>query len=315
VLRGIGDAPLLVHTSRARREGDFAATVRFPTSGPWRLDVLVGGRRFGLGTVAVDVPVTDLIRDPFTIAALPDGSLLIGQRNGPLLRADEGLRVRVFAPIENVSSVAWDPSGVVLVTDATRLHRLRLDGTELSQPVSLGAEAAVAGDGAGNIFAALYANSVVRVDANGGVAPFAGTGQPGYSGDGGPAASALLFHPHDVAIRADGDVFIADTENSRIRRVDHRTGSISTFSDSVDLPIALAFGGNGALYSVGVRRGTQQAAVWETTSSGSTVIAQSHANDVAIGHDGTVYLNQWEEKRISRIDRRTNLVRTILRGR
>jgi NHL repeat len=314
VLRGAGDASLRVPLSPSGRAGVFAATVRFPTSGPWRLDVLVRGRDFQLGAFAVDVPVTDLIRDPFAIAALPDGSLLIGQRNGPVLHAAEDRSVTVFASIENATSVAWSADGTILVSDATRLHRLRLDGTELAPPTVLGAEAAVAGDADGGVVAAFYANRVVRVAPTGEVVQLAGTGDAGYSGDGGPATRAMLSHPHDVAIAADRDVFIADTDNGRIRRVDRATGLITTFTDGVDSPIALAFGPEGTLYSVGVRRGATQAAVWETTAAGSTLIAQARANDVTVGPDGTVYLNQWEEKRISRFDRRTKLVRTILRG-
>ena len=68
VLRGRGDVSLLARTARTR-PGVFTAVVRFPTSGPWTLDVRVGGRTFPLGAFRVDVPITQLIRDPFGIAA------------------------------------------------------------------------------------------------------------------------------------------------------------------------------------------------------------------------------------------------------
>jgi sugar lactone lactonase YvrE len=54
--------------------------------------------------------------------------------------------------------------------------------------------------------------------------------------------------------------------------------------------------------------------VWRSTAAGSTLIAQGVANGIAVGPDGTIYLNQWDQKRISRIDLRSGLIRTILRG-
>ena len=55
----------------------------------------------------------------------------------------------------------------------------------------------------------------------------AGTGEPGYSGDGGPATEAQLYQPTDVAVGPDGSVFIADTGNACVRRV-NADGTIAT---------------------------------------------------------------------------------------
>ena len=55
-----------------------------------------------------------------------------------------------------------------------------------------------------------------------------GTGQPGDSGDGGPAVRAELNKPFDVAFDADGNLFLSDTFNHRVRRVDARSGVITT---------------------------------------------------------------------------------------
>jgi len=80
----------------------------------------------------------------------------------------------------------------------------------------------VAVDGAGNLFIADWNNSVVRrVDAATGViTTYAGTGSSGYSGDGGPATAAQVNWPIAVAVSGAGDLFIADTYNDRVRRVE-----------------------------------------------------------------------------------------------
>ncbi len=61
-----------------------------------------------------------------------------------------------------------------------------------------------------------------------------GTGEKGFAGDGGPANAALLNGPFDVAFDAAGDLYFSDTFNCRIRRVDARTGVISTVAGNGD---------------------------------------------------------------------------------
>jgi sugar lactone lactonase YvrE len=56
----------------------------------------------------------------------------------------------------------------------------------------------------------------------------AGIGASGYSGDGGPARNATLAGPKGLAIGSDGSLYVADTENHVIRRIDLRTGIITT---------------------------------------------------------------------------------------
>src|SRR5439155_5131728 len=83
-------------------------------------------------------------------------------------------------------------------------------------------------------------NRIRRVDANGIIATVAGTGVGGYSGDGGAASAALLFAPQGVALGPDGSLYIADTFNNRIRRVD-TSGIITTVAGSG----VLGFSGDG----------------------------------------------------------------------
>ncbi len=78
----------------------------------------------------------------------------------------------------------------------------------------------IAMDGSGNIYVADANNNVVRkVTAGGIISTFAGNGAGKYAGDGGPATSASLNIPSDVAVDASGNVYIADSGNNRVREV------------------------------------------------------------------------------------------------
>ncbi|MBU2008401.1 MAG: hypothetical protein KJ624_00905 [Chloroflexi bacterium] len=73
-------------------------------------------------------------------------------------------------------------------------------------------------------------NRVRRVDlATGTITTFAGTGEGGYGGDGGPATAAQLSSPRGLAVDS-GNLYVADSGNNRIRRVDLATGTITTFA-------------------------------------------------------------------------------------
>src|SRR5262249_56105805 len=81
---------------------------------------------------------------------------------------------------------------------------------------------AVAVDTSGNLFIAEPANHRVRKVTPDGVISTAagnGTSSPFFTGDGGPAISALLYFPNSVAVDSTGNVFVADTNNSRIRKI------------------------------------------------------------------------------------------------
>jgi len=92
----------------------------------------------------------------------------------------------------------------------------------------------VALDGAGNLYIADFGNSLVRkVDVNGTITRVAGSveGGAGFSGDGGPATAAQLDQPDGVALDKAGNLYIADSGNNRIRKVD-LAGIITTVAGS-----------------------------------------------------------------------------------
>jgi sugar lactone lactonase YvrE len=94
----------------------------------------------------------------------------------------------------------------------------------------------VAVDSAGNVFIPDGYNSVIRevVAATGNIQTIAGNGTFSYSGDGGPATSAGLHFPRDVAVDIFGNVYIADTGNNVIREVVAATGQIRTIAGTGD---------------------------------------------------------------------------------
>jgi len=85
---------------------------------------------------------------------------------------------------------------------------------------TIGIPDGVSADGAGGFYVSSSSqNRVYRVTSHGTLRVIAGTGKRGVSGDGGPASSAQLKYPHGVAVDGTGNVFIADTNNNRIRMV------------------------------------------------------------------------------------------------
>jgi hypothetical protein len=96
-------------------------------------------------------------------------------------------------------------------------------------------------DGAGNLYIADSENNRIRrVDTQGNITTIAGTGAPGYGGDGGPATSAQLYEPYQLAIDSNGDLFIADEGNNRIREITP-DGTIATVAGNG----VRAYGGDG----------------------------------------------------------------------
>ena len=115
----------------------------------------------------------------------------------------------------------------------------------------LGQPRDVAVDEEGNIYIAEYYNSTVRKVsvATGIITTIAGIATPvsgSYGGDGGPATAALLDRPEGVSLDSSGNIYIADTYNNRIRRIDAVTGNITTVAGRGPTGLG-SYGGDGGL--------------------------------------------------------------------
>ena len=80
-------------------------------------------------------------------------------------------------------------------------------------------------------FVEMMNHLIRRVDVKTGkISTIAGTGEKGFSGDGGPAKKARFNRPHSIQFGPKGNLFVCDIGNHRIRKIDMKTGMISTFS-------------------------------------------------------------------------------------
>jgi sugar lactone lactonase YvrE len=130
-------------------------------------------------------------------------------------------------------AIAWQVTGGT--TDdpvrAGRLVRVAGGGTggdgSSAEQVQLTGPFAVGFDGQGTLyFAEMTGNRVRKIGPDGLVTTLAGSGQKGNGGDGGPAARAELNGPHHLVVSRNGDIYVADTWNNRVRKIDARTARI-----------------------------------------------------------------------------------------
>ena len=153
---------------------------------------------------------------------------------------------------------------------------------------SLDFPSGIAVDASGNLFIADTSNHRIRrVDAATGlISTVAGEGTASFSGDGGPATSASLYFPHGIVVDALGSLFIGDTSNHRIRRVDAVTGLISTV------------GGEGTASFSG--------------DGGPATNASLHfPSGIAVDGSGNLFIADKSNHRIRRVDTATDIITTV----
>ena len=146
--------------------------------------------------------------------------------NDCFLDSEDGL---LIADVKDHRIRRLDLATGVITTFAGNGDKARTgDGLPATEASIFGARA-VCGDGRGNTYICeREGNGVRKVGAGGIMSTFAGTGEGGYSGDGGPALAATWGAPKALRCDAHGNVLVVDTENHAIRRIDAVTGVVTT---------------------------------------------------------------------------------------
>lgn len=202
-------------------------------------------------------------------------------------------------------------------------------------------------DKQGNMFFVEMQNHLVRrVDAETGmISTVAGTGQQGFSGDGGPATKATMNRPHSIVLDNSGHLYICDIGNHRVRRMNLKTGTIQTFAgtgekkntpdgaklagtplkgpraldydpDTNELFLALREGN--AVYRIDLENQTLHhiAGTGKSGYAGDGGPAKqallSGPKGVALGPNGDIYLADTESHTIRVIHRKSGMIETVV---
>ena len=146
------------------------------------------------------------------------------------------------ATLDTPTAVAFDAAGNLFFADSHngRVRRIAAGTGTVTTVAASVHPSALAIDAAGNIFVAdTGVHRILRLNpATGAVVAVAGNGVQGFAGDGGPASAASLDTPYGLAVDSAGNLFLADSHNHRVRRVDAATGVITTLA-SARLPRGL----------------------------------------------------------------------------
>jgi sugar lactone lactonase YvrE len=203
---------------------------------------------------------------PASVAVDGGGNLVVADTGNNRVR-------RVAVETRMISTVAG--SGNVLLDGQTSYGTsLRIEPRD------------IAVDAMGNVLIALRgSNTVYRMDGASGIATLiAGNGSGAFSGDGG-AATAAGINPWGIAVDSQGDVYISDTYNYRVRRVDSRTGIITTIAGTGEP----GSGGNGGP---------------------ATAVSLGACTSVCVDARGDLLISE-ESRHLWRLDRQTGTITRI----
>lgn len=187
----------------------------------------------------------------------------------------------------------------------------------------------IAVDSSGNIYIADSGNNRIRKISNGNISTVAGNGTAGYTGDKAAATSAELNNPTGVAVDSSGNLYIADTNNQVVRKVD-TSGNITTFAGDngvgagysgdtgtatnaqLNAPTAVAIDSSGNLYIADANNNTIRVV---TAGTINTVSATSgtviHPDGLAVDAAGNLYIADTPNRRIVKL---SNGVLTVVAG-
>ena len=277
----------------------------------------------GAGSLAENIPATDAYTDPLGIALNPQGDLVIAE-NGIRIRqvtSSSGMINTIIgngssgyggdggpamlAQLNGPSAVVKHTDGNIYIADYGNSSIRKIDAlTSTITTIAGNGEAGFSADGTlasdaqfrspidlavdanNNIYVVERStNRIRKIDAvTGKLSTVAGTGTDGFSGDGGPATSAMLSNPLGICVDADGDIFI--TDNNRIRKIDAATRVITTIAGTGPY----GFSGDGGPAT--------QAMLYRPAR-------------LAADKNGNIYFSDWYNHRIRKIDKGTGIISTV----
>ncbi len=238
----------------------------------------------------------------------PQGVIRSVAGNGANANSGDG-NLGIYASFGAPGGVAVDAQGNLYVTD-TNFHRVRrvtatdgriahfagsatgLSGAQGDNGAATAARllrpTAITLDAQGNVYLADSGNNRIRrIDiSNNTITTYAGNGSPSFSGDGGAAIQAGLNNPTGLAFDAQGNLFIADRTNQRVRRVDAVTKTISTVAGTG----TQGFGGDDGL-------------------AGNALL--NNPNDVAVDGNGNLYIVEQGNHRVRRVNAGNQVIKTV----
>jgi sugar lactone lactonase YvrE len=224
---------------------------------------------------------------------------------GNLYIFDEmNIRIRRIEPNGTMSAVAGSGPVGDFVNFNGAVGGFAGDGGPATAAL-LSAPGSLALDHQGNLYILDRNNNRVRkVDPAGMITTFAGVGTYGFSGDGGPATAAEISESNGMAVDAAGNVYIADTDNARIRKVDLK-GIITTIAGTgkpgfsgdggpaakaqLSAPTSLAIDAAGNLYFVDATSGTLETDRIRKIAADGTITTVSSASHPGNPYDATAY--------------------------
>jgi len=191
------------------------------------------------------------------------------------------------------AALAVDSAGLIYFSElhGNRIGRINADGKLVTiagngfpGTATLTKPTGIAIDRDGNVLIADTGNHRIRKAApNGALTTVAGTGSQSFCGDGGPALAACFDTPMDVKLDSRGNIYIADTGNHRIRRIDAASGNITTVAaGTLNTPCAIALDANDNLYIVDWQNFLIRKVAFPSISPGGIVDGASFESTLAV---------------------------------
>lgn len=265
--------------------------------------------------------------EPFGVLIGPDGALYVCETKNHIIRRVD-LKTGIATTVAGTGEKGYSgDGGPALQAELHEPYEIRFDKQ-------------------GNMYFVEMLNHTVRkVDAKTGIiTTVAGTGKKGYSGDKGPATQAELNVPHSIAFDGQENLYICDIGNHRVRKVDARTGNITTFLGNgkkaflkdgspigpiaVSGPRALDFDGENlwlalregnAVYRLNLQQKSVSHIAGKGGKSGYTgdggpalEADLAGPKGIAVDAQGNVYIADTESHTLRRIDGKTGVITTLV---